>query len=147
MPQRVKETRLSRRTCVAGSLASGLALVMPVVPAHSQNRSLHMQTTIRVDSGITTLINIFTVEPDNRQTLIELLKEGTETWISTLAGFLSASFHTSKDGRRVVIYGQWTSADAIDAMRQHPNMEPYRQRIDALAQMEVITCEVSDVYV
>jgi quinol monooxygenase YgiN len=142
----VKETRLSRRTFVAGSLASGLALVMPVVQAYSQDRSLHMQTTIRVDSGITTLINIFTVEPENRPKLIELLKEGTETWIGKLAGFMSASFHTSKDGRRVVIYGQWTSAEAIDAMRQHPNMGPYMQRIGALAKMEAITCEVTDVH-
>jgi quinol monooxygenase YgiN len=140
----VKGTRLSRRTCVAGSLASGLALIMPMAPAHS--RSLYMQTTIRVGSGITTLINIFTVEPDNRPKLIALLKEGTATWISKLAGFMSASFHTSKDGRRVVIYGQWTSAEAIDAMRQHPNMGPYMQRIGALAQMEAITCEVTDVH-
>jgi hypothetical protein len=58
MPPRVKETQLSRRAIVASSLARGFALIMPVVPAHS--RSLPMQTTIRVDSGITTLINIFT---------------------------------------------------------------------------------------
>jgi quinol monooxygenase YgiN len=139
----VIETRPSRRTFIAGSLVSGFALAMPVVPAQSQNRSLQMQTTIRVDSGITTLINIFTVEPENQQKLVALLNEGTETWISKLAGFISANFHNSKDGRRVIIYGQWRSAEDIEAMRQNPNMGPYMQRIAALAQMEAITCAVS----
>jgi quinol monooxygenase YgiN len=143
---RVIETRLSRRTFVAASLASGFALARPVVPAQSQNRSLKMETTIRVDSGITTLINIFTVEPENREQLIELLKEGTETWISTLAGFISANFHNSKDRRRVIIYGQWRRAEDIEAMRQNPKMGPYMQRIAALATMEAVMCEVSYVH-
>src|SRR4029434_6715598 len=114
-PMRVIETRLSRRTFVATGLASGFSLARRVVPAQSQNRSLKMETTIRVDSGITTLINIFTVEPENREQLSELLKEGTETWISTLAGFISANFHNSKDRRRVIIYGQWRRAKDIEA--------------------------------
>jgi hypothetical protein len=36
-----------------------------------------MQPMICVDDGVTTLINIFTVEPENRQKLIALLKVGT----------------------------------------------------------------------
>jgi quinol monooxygenase YgiN len=140
------ETRLSRRMFVATSLASGFVLAMPVVPAQSQKRSLQMETTIRVDSGITTLLNIFTVEPENREQLIALLKEGTETWIGKSAGFISANFHNSKDGRRVIIYGQWRRAEDIEAMRQNPHMGPYMQRIAALATMEALTCDVSYVH-
>jgi quinol monooxygenase YgiN len=143
---RVINTGTSRRTFVAPSLASALALVMPPVPAQSQNRSRQMETTIRLDREITTLINIFTVEPENQQKLVALLKEGTETWIGKMAGFISANFHNSQDGRRVIIYGQWRSVQDIEAMRQNPNMGPYLQRIAPLAKLEAITCEVSYVH-
>jgi quinol monooxygenase YgiN len=143
---RVINPGTSRRTFVATSLASGLALVMPPVPAQSQHRSQHRETTIRLDSEITTLINIFTVEPENQQKLVALLKEGTETWISKMAGFISANFHNSQDGRRVIIYGQWRSVQDIEAMRQNPNMGPYLQHVAALAKLEAITCKVSYVH-
>jgi quinol monooxygenase YgiN len=40
-----------------------------------------------------------------------------------------------------VIYGQWRSADAIAAMRAHPEMPGYFERVKAVAQMEAITCD------
>ena len=64
---------LSRRTFVATTLAGGIELVRQVVPAGSQNRSEDMETTIRADANMTTLINIVSVEPDNQQKLVELL--------------------------------------------------------------------------
>jgi quinol monooxygenase YgiN len=88
----------------------------------------------------TTLINIFTVAPENLDRLVALLKEGTAAWISKVPGFVSSSLHVSNDERRVVIYGQWRSADAIAAMRTHPAMPAYFERVKALAQMEAITC-------
>jgi quinol monooxygenase YgiN len=88
----------------------------------------------------TTLINIFTVAPENLDRLVALLKEGTAAWISKVPGFVASSLHVSNDERRVVIYGQWRSADAIAAMRTHPAMPAYFERVKALAQMEAITC-------
>jgi hypothetical protein len=41
-----------------------------------------MEATIRTGSDVTTLVNVFTVEPDNHQKLVQLLKEGTETFFS-----------------------------------------------------------------
>ncbi len=105
-----------------------------------------METTIRSDSNITTLINIFTVEPQNQAELVALLKEGTEAWISKLPGFISSNFHNSSDGRRLVIYGQWRSPEAVATMRQSPHMGPYLQRVKALAQFDAITCDVSYVH-
>jgi hypothetical protein len=146
MPTRVKETRLSRRTFVAGSLASGLALVIQPVPAQSQNRRLPMEVTIRANSGVMTLINVFTVDPENQQKLVELLKEGTVSLMSKMTGYISASFHISKDGRRVINYSQWRSVKDIEAMRQNPDVGPYMQSVAALAKFEAITCEVSYVH-
>ncbi len=102
-----------------------------------------MTLQIEPDAGLTTLINIFNVEPDDRDELVALLRAGTDAWISAIPGFVSSSLHVSRDNRRVVIYGQWRSADAIAAMRRHPAMPAYVERVKALAQMEAITCDVA----
>ena len=106
-----------------------------------------MTPTINPDAKFTTLINIFSVAPEDSDRLVKLLKEGTDAWISQVPGFVSSSLHVSRDARRVVIYGQWRSADAIAAMRQSPQMPAYFERIKALAQMEAITCDVSSTVV
>lgn len=101
-----------------------------------------MTPQIDADAKLTTLINVFSVAPDDRDQLVALLKEGTAAWISKVPGFVSSSLHVSRDGQRVVIYGQWRSADGIAAMRQHPQMPAYFERIKAIAQMEAMTCDV-----
>lgn len=104
-----------------------------------------METTIRAGEAIATLINIFTVEPENQQELLALLKDGTETSISKMVGWVSTSFLCGKDGRRVIVYSQWRNAKDIDAMRLNPAMGPYLQRVAALARFEAILCEVTGV--
>lgn len=101
--------------------------------------------TLHIDpaSGHTTLINVFSVEPRDLDSLVALLREGTANWISTIPGFVSSTLHVARDGRRVVIYGQWRGADGIAAMRAHPAMPAYVERVKALAQMEAITCDVA----
>ena len=101
--------------------------------------------TLHIDpsAGHATLINIFTAAPDNRDRLVALLKEGTDEWISKVPGFIASSLHLARDDSRVVIVGQWRSADAIAAMRTHPAMPAYAERVRALAQMESIVCDVT----
>jgi quinol monooxygenase YgiN len=105
-----------------------------------------MEITIRANDDVVTLINVFVVEPENQEKLIQILKEGTETMFSKLPGYISASFHKSKDGRRVVNYGQWRSAKDIEAFRTQPEIGAYFQRVKALAQFEAIVCEPSYVH-
>jgi len=51
-----------------------------------------MNTTIEVTKKVTTLINILTVEPENQQKLINLLRDNTECVVSRLdAGSRPAS--------------------------------------------------------
>lgn len=99
------------------------------------------------DAESTTLINVFSVAPEDRDRLVALLQEGTDAWISKVPGFLSSSLYLSRDGRRVVIHGRWRSADDIAAMRQHPRMPAYFERIRAMAQMEAMTCDVASTVV
>jgi quinol monooxygenase YgiN len=131
---------------VAVGLASGLAVALPPVPARSQNRRLSMQIAIRANNGIMTLINVFVVEPDNQAKLMQMLKEGTETLFSKQPGYIATSFHTSRDGRRVVNYGQWRSAQDIEAFRSKPEIGEYFRRVKELAQYESVVCEVSYVH-
>ena len=132
----------SRRVFVATSLASGLALAVQPVAAN-QERSLQMEITISPNREVATLINVFVVEPDNQDKLIQILKEGTEALFRKQAGYISASFHKSMDGRRVVNYAQWRSPKDIDAFRGKPEIGEYFKRIRELAQFELMICDVS----
>src|SRR5262245_10636842 len=145
MPMRVSETEPSRRVIATG-LAGGLALALGMATAQSQNGSPNMETTIRTGDDIATLINIFTVEPQNQQKLVELLDEGTKGFFSKMTGWISTNLLTSTDGKRVILYSQWQSARDIDAFRQNPNMGPYLQGITAIAKYEAMTCEVTSVH-
>ena len=95
-----------------------------------------MNTTIAVTKQVITLINILTVEPENQQKLIELLRGNTENVVSRLNGWISTSFIAAKDQRHVVIYSQWRDLASVEAMRANPDMVAYFPRIAALAAFE-----------
>jgi heme-degrading monooxygenase HmoA len=69
-------------------------------------------------SGLATMINVFDVEQEKQQQLIEIwLEEGKkfEAW----PGFVSTTLHRSLDGTRVINYAQWQRAeDWQDLARQ-----------------------------
>ena len=67
------------------------------------------ESTIRADSPVVTLINVFTVEPENQGRLIEAWQSSTDEVIRHLPGFVSANIHASLDGTKVVNYAQWES--------------------------------------
>jgi quinol monooxygenase YgiN len=146
MPIAKRETNASRRAFIAGSLAGGVALTVPVPVAQAQHRRQPMEMTIRANSGVMTLINVFAVDPENQQRLVAVLKEGTEALMSKRAGYISASIHVSQDGRRVINYSQWRSVKDIEAMRQHPDVGPYMKSVAGLGTFEAIACEVSYVH-
>src|SRR5262245_45149615 len=131
----------SRRAFVARSFAGCVALTLPLAAA--QHRRLLMEMTIRPNSGVITLINIFAVNPENQQRLVAVLKDGTEAIMSKRAGYISASIHVSKDGRHVINYSQWKSVMDIEAMRQDPDVGPYMRRVANFGTFEAIACEVS----
>jgi quinol monooxygenase YgiN len=102
-----------------------------------------METAIRVDRAVTTLVNIFTVDPGNQQKMLALLREGIETMFSKMPGWISTNLLESRDGSQVIVYSQWRDAQDIDAFRQDPRMSPYLQRFGALAKHESAICDVS----
>ncbi len=77
-------------------------------------------TEISRDGDVVTLINVFTVMPENQQRLLDLLVGATGTVMNRLPGFVSANLHKSLDGTRVVNYAQWRSREAFEAMLEDP---------------------------
>ena len=76
-------------------------------------------TTIDSNKKICTLINVFTVEPENCSALFEKLKEATETVMSKFPGYISANLHISDDKKTITNYAQWTSLDDMRNMQKN----------------------------
>jgi heme-degrading monooxygenase HmoA len=137
----VTETKPSRRAVIARGIAAGG--ILATLPAPSQARSTTMETTIRVDDALTTLVNVFTVEPGKQPEVLALLQEGIDTMFSKMPGWISTNLLKSRDGKQVVVYSQWRDAKDIVAFRQEPRMQPYFARFDGLAKQVSFTCDVS----
>lgn len=69
--------------------------------------------TISTTNNVVTTITTFTVEPHQQQRALELLIEIARQLRAVVPGFLSANFHKSVDGTRVVNYAQYSSQEAV----------------------------------
>jgi quinol monooxygenase YgiN len=103
-------------------------------------------TTISPSRKLVTLINVFTVEPENQRQLVELLARATETSVRHAPGFVSASLHRSFDGTKVTMYAQWRSVEDYQAMRENPAPLPYLQQALAIAKFDPGMYEVVENY-
>jgi quinol monooxygenase YgiN len=112
-------------------------------PRHPTTGEPIMETTIRVDNALTTLVNVFTTEPADQPKVLALLEEGVASLFSKMPGWISSNLHRSRDGKRIVVYSQWRNTQDIEAFRQDPRMKPYLERFGALAKHEAFTCDVS----
>ncbi len=84
------------------------------------------------------LITVLKVEPAKQAALIALLKQNTQTVIRTLEGWKTTRLIAAKDGASVVIYSEWETPAAIEAMRNDPLMKAYFPKIRELASIESI---------
>ena len=105
-----------------------------------------MATTINENAALVTLINVFTVVPENQQRLVEVLIRATEEVIKHQAGFISANIHKSLDGVRVVNYAQWRNRGDFEAMLKSPKAMPHLQEAAKLAQFDAHLYEVASVH-
>src|SRR6202041_1349413 len=84
------------------------------------------------------LINLLKVKAGKQDALIALLKQNTDTVIRTLHGWKSTRLIGAKDGASVVIYSEWETPAAIEAMRSDPRMKAYFPKIAELASLDSI---------
>ena len=84
------------------------------------------------------LINLLKVEPGKQEALIALLKQNTDTVVRTLDGWKTTRLIAGKDGAGVVIYSEWETPAAVEAMRSDPRMKAYFPKIIELASLDTM---------
>jgi heme-degrading monooxygenase HmoA len=99
-------------------------------------------TQITVDADVVTVINVFTVAPDNQQRLVDLLVTGTEQVIAKQPGYVAGNVHRSLDGTRVAVYAQWRTREDFQALTGNPEAAAHMGRARALASFEPVLYEV-----
>ena len=99
-------------------------------------------STIDKNADLMTLVNVFTVKPENQEKLVTLLTDATEQVMRSLPGFISANIHRSLDGTKVVNYAQWKTETDFQAMRKDPEAGKHMKAAAALAEFDPIVCEV-----
>src|SRR5258708_22432850 len=82
-------------------------------------------TEASASPAVLTVINVFTVAPENQARLIDLLARATESTVRHVPGFISATLHQSLDGARVTMYAQWRSWDDYQRMRENSAASPF----------------------
>ena len=80
---------------------------------------------ISPSNSVLTVINVFSIAPENQARLIDLLTRATESTVSLAPGFISASLHRSLDGAKVTMYAQWRSWDDYQRMRENSTASPF----------------------
>jgi quinol monooxygenase YgiN len=103
-------------------------------------------TTISKEKKFITLINVFTVDPEKQQQLVDLLTQATESSVRHIPGFISASLHRSLDGAKVAMYAQWRSVEDYQAMRKNAAALPYMEQALTLAKFESGMYEVVETF-
>lgn len=85
-----------------------------------------------------TLVNLLKVKPGKQDALLALLKQNIDTVIRTLEGWKTTQLIAAHDGSGVVIYSEWETAAAVEAMRGDPRMRAYFPQIAELASLDSI---------
>ncbi len=84
------------------------------------------------------LINVLKVESKNQEALLALLKQNIDVVVRTLDGWKTSRLIAAADGASVIIYSEWETPAALEAMRNEPRMKTYFPKILALASVDSI---------
>jgi hypothetical protein len=86
--------------------------------------------------SIVALINVFTVEPANRQRLVDPLTRATDGSVNRAPGFISSILHRSIDGTKMTMYAQRRSAEDDHAMREDRGPVPFLEEALTIAKFD-----------
>lgn len=84
------------------------------------------------------LINVLKVEPKQQEALLALLKHNIDTVVRTLDGWRTTRLIAAADGAAVIIYSEWETHAAFEAMRNDPRMKACFPKILELASVDSI---------
>lgn len=112
---------------------------------NKQTMIINGKTTIAKEKNVATLINVFTVKPENQKQLVDMLAEATEKTMQHLPGFVSVNIHTSLDGTRVVNYVQWRTREDFQAMLKNPEAQVHMKAIANIAEFDAKLYDVAEI--
>ena len=81
--------------------------------------------TIDPKYNLLTLINTFEVDPEKTNELLNVLQNATSEVMEKYEGFVSASFHVSKDKKYLTNYAQWRNIDYFNKMLDSPKAQKH----------------------
>ncbi|EMD26161.1 antibiotic biosynthesis monooxygenase family protein [Amycolatopsis azurea] len=88
-------------------------------------------------TGFVALVTITIGDPEAHAPLLELLAREVEQWVRFRPGFVSANYHVSTDGSRIINYAQWDSEeDYRESFKANPNAGSLRDAITAIDGVE-----------
>jgi hypothetical protein len=93
-------------------------------------------TAIKVDKDIITLINVFTVDPSKQQVLIDAIIDTTQKVWCLQDGYISASIHKSKDGKKVTNYVQYKGKGGLDRRLDNPEAILHMNKVLSMAKTD-----------
>jgi quinol monooxygenase YgiN len=103
----------------------------PVRPWYVRNRRRYVMSDASV-----ILISLLRSKPGTQDALIALLKQNVDMVVSTLQGWKTTQLIAAADGAGVVIYSEWETRAAVEAMRSDPRMKAYFPKIMELASFD-----------
>ena len=83
----------------------------------------------------------FRMQSENQPKMVELAKEHVKPAMEQ-PGLLSATFHRSLDGTRVINYGHWENKEAIEELKKQPGFSKDKPYWEGLADNEYHLYEV-----
>jgi heme-degrading monooxygenase HmoA len=89
-------------------------------------------TRISKDANLITVINKFSVEPENHKRLLQLLDD-LRTVVEKQPGFISANLHKSFEGTRIVSYAQWDTKEDYQAVYTNSDAKPILDEIKKIS--------------
>ena len=97
-------------------------MISDATPGPVQNEQGTVRPQLDPSAGYITIINTYNVAPKRADELLDALVRATMETLRFTPGFVSASFHVSLDGTRLVNYAQWRDLDAIKAAGADPEI-------------------------
>ncbi|MGN5376921.1 antibiotic biosynthesis monooxygenase family protein [Streptomyces lasalocidi] len=102
-----------------------------------------MAATITAKADLFTIINIATTTPEQQSALFDVVS-GLADRMKDSPGFVSASVHTSHDGKQVIGYAQWESKEHFEAMRGRTDLgDGFKTVRELTTDFLPITCRVA----
>lgn len=84
--------------------------------------------------GPVAIINVFTVQPENQQKLLDIITAYSRQVASKWPGFISARFHAGLEKTRVASVIYWESQEACLAFIRSPDTRPFMEQHQPLIQ-------------